>query len=169
MDLVNYKHWFALVVKSKCEFKAEEELNNIGVHSYLPFTTSIRKWSDRKKEINLPLIRGYIFIYATEKERLYSLEQNSVVKCLFDGGRAAVIPDWQIENLKRILEFKPNISVENGLVKGDLVKIIEGPFEGVVGVLQSSGSERTISVSIDLIHRSLVVHLPGDSVVKSID
>lgn len=169
MGIDNSRSWFALVVKSKCEFKAEEELNTINVHTYLPFTTSIRKWSDRKKEIRIPLIRGYIFINATEKERLYSLEQNSVVKCLFDGGRAAVIPDWQIENLKRILQLNPKISVESGLLKGDFVKIIDGPFEGVIGTLQSDGNERTLSVSIDLIHRSVVVHLPSESVAKLLE
>lgn len=161
--------WYALVVKSRCEFKAEEELHSINVETYLPTTISIRKWSDRKKEIKLPLIKGYIFICATETERLYSLEQNSVVKCLFDGGRAAVIPDWQIENLKRVLEYNPKVTVESGLVKGDLVKIIEGPFKDVVGVLNSDENERSIRVSIDLINRSVIVNLPPESIVKAVE
>ena len=161
--------WYALVVKSRCEFKAEEELHSINVETYLPATVSIRKWSDRKKEIKLPLIKGYIFICATETERLYSLEQNSVVKCLFDGGRAAVIPDWQIENLKRVLEYNPKVTVESGLVKGDLVKIIEGPFKDVVGVLNSDENERSIRVSIDLINRSVIVNLPPESIIKAVE
>ena len=161
--------WHALVVKSRCEFKAEEELHSINVETYLPAMVSIRKWSDRKKEIKLPLIKGYIFICATETERLYSLEQNSVVKCLFDGGRAAVIPDWQIENLKRVLEYNPKVTVESGLVKGDLVKIIEGPFKDVVGVLNSDENERSIRVSIDLINRSIIVNLPSESIVKAVE
>lgn len=161
--------WYALVVKSRCEFKAEEELHSINVETYLPAMVSIRKWSDRKKEIKLPLIKGYIFICATETERLYSLEQNSVVKCLFDGGRAAVIPDWQIENLKRVLEYNPKVTVESGLVKGDLVKIIEGPFKDVVGVLNSDENERSIRVSIDLINRSIIVNLPSESIVKAVE
>lgn len=160
--------WYALVVKSRCEFKAEEELHSINVETYLPAMVSIRKWSDRKKEIKLPLIKGYIFICATETERLYSLEQNSVVKCLFDGGRAAVIPDWQIENLKRVLDYNPKVTVESGLVKGDLVKIIEGPFKDVVGVLNSDENERSIRVSIDLINRSIIVNLPSESIVKAV-
>lgn len=169
MGIEQLRCWFALVVKSKCEFKAEEELDVLGVQTYLPSTTVVRKWSDRKKEIVVPIIRGYIFIYANEKERLYSLEQKSVVKCLFDGGRPASIPDWQIENLKKVLEQKPEITVENGLTLGDNVKIIDGPFEGVVGILQFAGTNRTLSVSIDLIHRSVVVQLPIESVVKVLD
>lgn len=169
MGIDSSRSWFALVVKSQCEFKAEEDLKNLGVQSYLPITIAIRKWSDRKKEINVPIIKGYIFIYANEKERLYSLEQKSIVKCLFDGGRPAIIPDWQIENLKKVLEYKSDVIVENYLVAGDSVKIIEGPFEGVVGILKSSGKDRTLSVSIDLIHRSVIVHLSSDSVVKALD
>jgi transcription antitermination factor NusG len=163
------RYWYALVVKSKSEFKAEDELSSAGVTTYLPSTTLVKKWSDRKKEIIVPIIRGYIFIYANEKERFYSLEQKSVVKCLFDVGRPAVIPDWQIENLKRVLESKPEITIENGIAIGDSVKIIDGPFEGVVGVLQSSAKGRTLSVSIDLIHRGIIVRLPNESVVKALD
>jgi len=169
MGMDQSRYWFALVVKSRAEFKAEKELCSLGVQLYLPSTTVLRKWSDRKKEIVVPIIRGYIFIYANEKERLYSLEQKSIVKCLFDGGRPANIPDWQIVNLKKVLEYKPEITVENGLTLGDNVKIIDGPFEGVVGVLQFTGSNRTLSVSIDLIHRSIIVQLPVESVVKVLD
>lgn len=164
----NNKNWFALTVKSKSEFKAEEEINSIGVKTYLPFTTVLKKWSDRNKKITEPLIRGYIFIYANEKERLYSLEQSSVVKCLFDSGRPAAIPDWQIENLKKVLSYKTDLSVENGIVVGDPVKIIEGPFEGVVGILKGSENERTLSVSIDLINRSVIVKLSKGSIIKSL-
>ena len=88
---------------------------------------------------------------------------------MFDGGRPAAIPEWQIENLKKILEYKSEVIVENYLVAGDSVKIIEGPFEGVVGILQSSGKERTLSVSMYLIYRCVVVHLSSESVVKALD
>lgn len=169
MGADDVRYWYALVVKSKCEFKAADELSSVGVTTYLPSTTLVKKWSDRKKEIIVPIIRGYIFILANEKERFYSLEQKSVVKCLFDVGKPAVIPDWQIENLKKVLESKPEITIENGIAIGDSVKIIDGPFEGVVGVLQSSAKGRTLSVSIDLIHRSIIVHLPNECVVKALD
>ena len=169
MGITDYRYWFALVVKSRSEFKAEAEITGLGVQTYLPSTIVIRRWSDRKKEVKEPLIRGYIFIYASEIERRYTLEQKSVVKCLFDAGRPAIIPEWQIENLKKVLSYKTDIIVENSLAIGDSVKIVEGPFEGVIGILQSSGNERTLSVSIDLIHRSVIVRLSKESIVKALD
>ena len=54
MGMDQSRYWFALVVKSRAEFKAEKELCSLGVQLYLPSTTVLRKWSDRKKEIVVP-------------------------------------------------------------------------------------------------------------------
>ncbi len=99
----NKKYWFALYTKPRSEFKARDQLALLEVEHYLPTFTSMKQWSDRKKKITEPLIRGYIFIYANEQERLASVEQPSIVRCLFDCGHPASIPDWQIDNIKKFL------------------------------------------------------------------
>ena len=86
------KSWFALYTRPRSEFKAAEQINSLGVYYYLPTITKVRQWSDRKKKITEPVIRGYIFIYGDEKERLISLEQQAVVRCVFEAGRPAKIP-----------------------------------------------------------------------------
>ena len=88
------------------------------VEFYLPTVAKYKQWSDRKKKITEPLIRGYIFIYADEKERILSLEQNAVVRCLTERGRPAKIPDWQIENLKNMLKNEADFYITEGLVPG---------------------------------------------------
>ena len=87
------KAWFALYTKSRSEFKAAEQIRTNKIEYYLPTVTKYKQWSDRRKQITEPLIRGYIFIYANEKERIVSLEQNAVVRCLTERGRPAKIPD----------------------------------------------------------------------------
>lgn len=158
------KFWFALYTKPKSEFKAEEQLNALGVEHYLPVIVKEKQWSDRKKKISEPVIRGYIFIYADEKERLLSLEQYSIVRCVFDRGRAAKIPAWQIENLKKMLSAKSEIFLHDGLTPGKKVIIKNGPFEGVIGVVKEyEDGKKTIAVSIDLLNRSIITHIPKDS------
>lgn len=158
------KSWFALYTKSKSEFKAAEQLKSIGVDYYFPTVMKVRQWSDRRKKITEPVIRGYIFIYAYEKERLLSLEQESIVRCVLDRGRAARIPDWQIENLKKILEAKADVLIHEGLVPGRKVLIKEGPLEGVIGVIKKlEDGKKNIVVSIDLLNRSVIAHLPAES------
>lgn len=164
----NLKSWFALYTKPKSEFKAAAQIESIGVSYYLPSITKVKQWSDRKKKITEPLLRGYIFIYADEKERLMSLEQYSVVRCLFERGRPAKVPDWQIENLRNMLKNKTDFLISDRLIPGVKVKIKGGPFEGVIGTIQDAEGGKTLSVSIDLLNRSVIAHLSKESVFEVI-
>jgi len=167
----NKKYWFALYTKPRSEYKAREQLAVIEVDHYLPTFTSMKQWSDRKKKITEPLIRGYIFIYANEHERLASVEQPSIVRCLFDGGHPACIPDWQIDNIKKLLAQDSEIIVYNGIVTGTKVMIKNGHFEGVVGIVTDNEKGKSISISIDLLNRSVITRVPKGSeleVVKEI-
>jgi len=165
---INKRWWFALYTKPRSEFKAAEQINEAGVEYYLPSITKVKQWSDRKKKVTEPLLKGYIFIYANEKERIISLEQYSVVRCLTERGRAAKIPDWQIENLKKMLSSDSNVLVKEGLIPGTKIKIKEGPFEGVIGILQEIDNEKSLAISIDLLNRSVVAHLPKESIIEII-
>jgi transcription antitermination factor NusG len=159
----NKKCWFALYTKPRREFKARKQLVLIEVEHYLPTFTSVKQWSDRKKKITEPLIRGYIFIYANEHERLASVEQPSIVRCIFDCGHPASIPGWQIDNIKKLLTQESELIVYNGIVTGTKVKIKNGPFEGVVGIVTHNEKGKSISVSIDLLNRSVITRVPQGS------
>lgn len=163
------KNWYALYTKPRQEFKAENQLTKAGICTYLPSIVKLKQWSDRKKKVTEPVLRGYIFIFASEIERLEALEQTSVVRCLFEHGRPAVIPDWQIDNLRKMLEYKTDYFVQEGIVSGTRVEIKEGPFTGVIGVVKSSREGKTLAVSIDLLNRSVIAYLPKESVIKIID
>lgn len=162
------KAWFALYTKSRSEFKAAEQIRTNKIEYYLPTVTKYKQWSDRRKQITEPLIRGYIFIYANEKERIVSLEQNAVVRCLTERGRPAKIPDWQIENLKNMLKNGGDFTITEGLVPGTKVRIKEGPFQDVIGVINNDSAGKTIAVSIDLLNRSVIAYLPKESVFEII-
>jgi transcriptional antiterminator RfaH len=163
------KHWFALYTKPRSEFKAAGQLDASKINYYLPTVTSIKQWSDRKKKITEPIIRGYVFIQADERERLLALEQYSIVRCVTERGKPAVIPEWQINNLKKMLEYECDFYVMKGLVPGKRVKIKDGPFTGVVGTYRENENDKTISVSIELLNRSVIAHLPKESVIEIIN
>jgi transcription antitermination factor NusG len=162
------KFWFALYTKPRNEFKAEQQLLAAGITNYLPKVTLLKQWSDRKKKVTEPLLRGYIFIYANEEERLISLEQQSIVRCVFDVGRPARIPDWQIDNLKTMLATKVDIIVHKGIVPGAKVIIKDGPFEGIIGTVVEGQMGKSISVAIDLLNRSVIAQLPDESSLEAV-
>ena len=161
--------WFAMYTKPRHEFKAATQLEDNDIEYFLPTITKLKQWSDRKKKVTEPLFRGYIFIYGNEKDRLNALQQTAIVRSIIFNGKPATIPDWQIENLQKMLEGKPDVSVLNELKAGTKVKVISGPFQDVEGtVFESNNNEQMLAITIDLLRRSVVVRLPADSVIKKV-
>ena len=163
------KHWFALYTKPRHEFKAELQLKSISIDYYLPTYLVAKRWSDRKKKIIEPLFRGYIFIYASEKERLISLSQSAIVRCISFLGKPSVIPEWQINNLKLILSESHEVLVSNKIEIGTSIKITDGPFKDVIGVVTGTQEDKWLAVSVELIHRSIIVRLPKESGIKILE
>ncbi|QQS35797.1 MAG: UpxY family transcription antiterminator [Ignavibacteriales bacterium] len=162
-ELTHQRHWFALYTKPRSEFKAAKQIEEAGVEFYLPSVTRLKQWSDRKKKVTEPLLRGYIFIFADEKERILSLTQPSVVRCVSDKGSPAKIPAWQIDNLRKMLQTETEYIIKEGLVPGVRIRILDGPFKDVVAVYREEANEKTIAVSIELLNRSVLAHLPKES------
>ena len=168
-NISTVKHWYALYTKPRHEFKAQAQMQAKEIEFYLPTFTKIKKWSDRKKKIIEPVFRGYIFVYADEKERITAMQNNSVVNTVSFKGKPSIIPEWEIENLKIILENSSEIFVSDRIEIGTKVKIVSGPFEDVTGVVQEVNKETWLAVSIDLLQRSILVKLNKDSVLKIIE
>lgn len=160
------KCWFAFYTKPRHEFKVAESLTSISIVHYLPVVTRIKQWSDRKKKVTEPLIRGYIFAYVDSKERLLTLQQNSVINCISFNGKPASIPEWQIENLKRMLKNESEFLISDVVKAGSKIKVLEGPFTGVEGIVKYTSEGRTISITIDLLKRSITAVLPKESVIQ---
>lgn len=159
------KHWHALYTKPRQEFKAAIQLESVSIEYFLPTLTVTKKWSDRKKKITEPLFCGYIFVYVNEKERVLAVSQKAIVKTIFFEGRPAVIPDWQIDNIKKMLSDSPEVFVSNKIETGAKVKIVEGPFKDVIGVVISKQEDKWLSVSVELLRCSVVVRLTEESVL----
>jgi transcription antitermination factor NusG len=160
------KHWLALYTKPRHEFKAAIQLESVSIEYYLPTFTAMKKWSDRKKKIIEPLFRSYIFIHVDEKERWLAISQSTIVRAVCFNGKPSVIPDWQIENLKKMLIESPEVFVTNKIEVGTKVKIVDGPFKDVIGVVTSAQEDKWLAVSVELLRCSVMVRLTKESVLK---
>lgn len=166
-DFSTEKKWYALYTKPKHEFKAEAQLSAVGVEFFLPSVIRIKQWSDRKKKVREPLFSGYIFVCGNERDRLLALEQFAIVRTIFFEGRPAIVPNWQIENLQKMLEKGGDITVSDKLAVGTNVKIISGPFKDVEGIVyEESNQGKMLAITIDLLRRSVIVKIPQDSLIE---
>lgn len=167
MDTTDKRKWLVFYTKPRAEKKAEAELKSIQIEVYLPLQKVIRKWSDRKKTIEEPLFKSYIFARVNEKERLMCLVANSIVRNVSFSGKIAVVPDWQIESIKKSLEKRnEDILLSTTFKKGDRVRIIAGPLEGIQGVIEYSNEGNYLQIHIESIGKVMKIKLSADDVIK---
>lgn len=163
------RYWYALYTKPKHEFKAAERINANDIEYYLPTITTVKQWSDRKKKVIEPLFRGYIFIKANEIERYKALAVDGVINTVCFGGSPSRIPEWEIENLKKMMDIDSNVVVSEKIPIGSTVRVIEGPFADIEGVVcEEENNERILSITINLLRRSVQVKLPMENVIEVI-
>lgn len=146
MGLINSNYqWFALYTKSRFEKKVYASLQAKGIECYLPLLEEKRKWSDRIKTIEEPLLRGYIFVKVSNREYFSALNTTGAVSYVSFGGKAAPIPEKQIDDLKIFLQgYNREIDVTyDNLKAGEKVIVINGPMKGVVGeIVEFRGKSR---------------------------
>jgi len=161
--------WYALYVSSRAEKKVETELTLKGIENYLPLKTTLRRWSDRKKLVDMPLIPGYIFVRIQYRNHLPALQTRHVVAFVKFEGKPAIIQDGQIDFLKRMLkqtDYEWEVTSEQ-FTPGQTVEIIAGPFIGMEAELIAIKGKKRVGVRIEEINNVLLVDIPmGDLIVK---
>jgi len=155
---INFK-WYALYTKAKHEFKAAKQMQNIKIEFFLPTTLYTRQWSDRKKKIESVLFPNYIFIYANDETLNRAIRQNAIVCAVKFAGKASIIPDWEMNNLRKVLNENPEIIITNEIEPGTKVKIESGPFKDIVGTIRELNNDTYFCVGIDILNRSVNVKL----------
>jgi transcription antitermination factor NusG len=159
--------WYAIYVNSRAEKKVEAELTSKEVEAFLPLKKSLRKWSDRKKWVDMPLIPGYCFVKIALKNNLRVLQTNHVVGFVRFEGRPAVIQERQIDFLKRMLkqsDYTWEITHEQ-FVPGQKVEIVAGPFIGLEAELITVKGKKRVGVRIEQINNTLMVDIPLEDIV----
>ena len=162
----NFYFWHAVYVKSRAEKKAQMELEIQEIESFLPLQRKLRQWSDRQKWVEMPLISGYLFVHASRKEYDQVLQSNYVVSYVRFEGKAAVVPDYQIEYLKLMLQ-QDNSDIEitrEKLQPGQLIEVISGPMIGLKGTLQKIKGKNKVAVELEQLGYSVMVEIQSEDI-----
>jgi len=141
------RHWYALYTAPRAEKKVRDRFTEAGIEHYLPLQTVKRKWSDRIKEIIIPVVHGYIFVRIHEAESRNVLSIYGAIAFIREFGKPVAIPDNQIERLRFMCDFsdEPVEFILEDLTKGETVTITKGPLQGLVGELvQIKGKHKVV-------------------------
>jgi transcriptional antiterminator RfaH len=126
--------WFVLYTKARCEKKVAEGLKQKGLEVYCPMLKTKRRWSDRLKTVEEPLLRSYCFVRLEERDRHLVFSVQHVVRYLFWLGKPAVVRDEEIEALQLLLNGHDHelLLIRNLDIK-DRIRIKSGPMNDLEG------------------------------------
>lgn len=161
--------WYAIYTRPRFEKKVYEGLIEKKQEVFLPLVMMTRHWKDRKKKVEMPLFSSYIFVHFDYKFRFDILQTKGIVKIVNFKGVPAVVPDWQIEALKHMLEHPEKLRLENYMHSGEMVEVLDGPFKGMCGMIKSLRGETRLIITIEGIMQSVSVEIDTQNVKRQVE
>jgi transcription antitermination factor NusG len=157
--------WYAAYTCSRHEKRIAQQLEERGISHFLPVYRSVRRWKDRKKELDLVLFPGYIFVYLDLADRLQVLQLPGVVRFVAFNGHPAALPPTDIEALRNGLNHNLRAEHHPFLTVGRRVKVVYGPLTGAEGILVRRKNSSRLVISIEAIMRAVAIEIDEADVV----
>jgi len=152
-------HWYAIYTWANHEKRVAREIAAHGIEHYLPVYRSLRRWNDRRVELELPLFPGYVFARLPLRDKVKVLQVPSVVRFVGFSGQPTALPDDEFDILRAGLAARACVEPCPFLNVGSRVRIIAGPFAGLTGVLKRKKRGLRVVLSLELIQQSISVEV----------
>ena len=126
--------WFALQVRTQHERGVAEFLRGSGYEWFLPLYKCRKRWSDRIKEVEIPLFPGYLFCRFNPVNRLPILKTPGVIQIVGCNREPSVIDEKEISAIQTLVSSGIPNQPWPYLHTGDRVQIESGPLRGTTGI-----------------------------------
>jgi transcription antitermination factor NusG len=154
--------WYALKVRTRPEDIAAMALRNRGYEPFSPTYPERRKYTDRMKVVETAVFPGYIFCRFNAQRNVPVLSSSAVEYIVGVAGDPISLADSDIEAIRRTVESGGRPTPY--LKMGRRVRIEFGPLAGLEGLLTHSNGNEYLTVSVDLLQRSVTVRIEADHV-----
>ena len=156
--------WWALHTSHQHEKAVAEMLAAKGLEVYLPLYKSQRCWRDRKKILSLPLFPCYLFVRGGLHRRSQIVTTPGVHKILSNGAQAVIIPEAEIQAIRKTVEGPSRVEPHPFLKCGEWVRVKRGTLEGIEGVLVRKKNLCRLVLSVNMLAQSVGVEIDASDV-----
>lgn len=154
------RKWYPVYTHARAEKKAYQALIKKGIETYLPLNRQLKQWSDRKKWVEEPFIKSYLFVYITEQEQMEVLMTKGIARFIYFSGKVSSMPPTQIEELKLLMASPYEVEItEEDLQPGEKIVIKAGPLKGIIGEIVSYRSQKQLILRLENMGLSILVHV----------
>jgi len=170
-DSIDVKKWHVLWVRSHCEQQVHDQLAAKGFQLFLPRIDTWARRNGTRYRTSVPMFPGYVFVHhAMDKNSYIEVRKTTgLVKLLGEQwDRLAVVPDREIEAIRKIHESRLPAIPHSYLREGQRVRITGGLLADVEGILlRTKPNKGLLVVSVDLLQRSVAVEVDCTLVVPA--
>ena len=151
--------WYAAYTSAHHEKRVAQQMKERGIESFLPLYHSVRRWADRRKELELPLFAGYVFVRIAAANRLRVLTLTGVASLISFQGKPAPLADHEIEALQNSLGRNLMVQPHPYLRVGRRVRVRSGSMAGLEGILVRRKDKFRLVLTVELIMGSVAVEI----------
>lgn len=157
--------WYALSVYARHEKLVARGLARGEVRYLLPLYRSVRRWKDRRKQLDMVVFPGYVFVNFSLRDRVRVLQIPGVINFVTFQGQPAAVPDSEIQSLSSGLAAGLEVQPHPYLRVGRRVRVTRGPLASSEGILVRKKDHFRLVLSVDLLMRSVSVEVDEFDVV----
>ena len=161
--------WYVLYTRCHHELRVAKHLAKEDFAVLFP---KYRAWSrrkDRRKIIELPLFPGYLFVQTDPFPSCFAkiLETPGLARLLGNGNGPEPVAQHEMESILILLSSDRALEPHPYFQEGNQIVVVSGPLKGAVGYIEELvPSKRKLVISVELLGRSVAVHLSDELVDK---
>jgi transcription antitermination factor NusG len=157
--------WYAVYTCANHEKRVADQFASRRVEHFLPQYESVRRWKDRKVQLQLPLFPGYLFVHLEAQKRLGVVQVPGVVRLVGFNGSPTPMPDEDISRIREFLGKGWRAEPHPYLQAGRRARVVRGPLAGMEGIVQWRKNRSRLVLSFDLIQRSMAIEMDEGDLV----
>ena len=154
-------HWYALYTNPRHEKVVARQLKERCVENFLPLYRTWHRWKDRRKQVELALFPGYVFVRIEEQDKLHVLRVPGAVNLVSFNGKLAAVPEPEIKALRNALDNEVCAEPCPYLRVGRKVRVVRGPMAGAEGILSRKKDKSRVVISVEVLMRSVALEIDG--------
>jgi transcription antitermination factor NusG len=151
--------WYALYTRHQHEKMVDQVLTNKGFDTFLPLYATTHNWKDRTKSLTLPLFPCYVFLRGGIERRLQILTTPGIYGLVSSAGQPAVIPDIEIDAIRRVVESGARVEAHPYVKCGNWVRVKSGPLAGIEGILVRKKNISRLVLSVEILGTAAAIEV----------